>query len=43
MEPTATTIDIQAYLEANPDAVEKPEDRATDEAEEFAAGDDSGQ
>ncbi len=41
MEPTATTNEIQAYLEANPDAIEKPEDRAADESAEFAAGDDS--
>lgn len=40
-EPNASTNDIQAYLDANPDAVEKPEDVAADEAATFAAGEDS--
>ncbi|MEM1228711.1 MAG: hypothetical protein AAGJ40_23750 [Planctomycetota bacterium] len=33
-----STNEIQAYLDANPDAIEKPEDVAADENAEFDAG-----
>lgn len=42
-EPNASTNEIQEYLKANPDAVEKPEDVAADEAATFAAGDGTGE
>ena len=39
--PPATTNDINAYLEANPDAREKPEDVAGDEDQEIDASSES--
>ena len=42
-EPNTSTNDIQAFLDENPDAVEKPEDVPADESEVFAAGDGANQ